>query len=63
MPAALRTLKLSGREDGLGGNSPLAYFPTLPTGLGPSLLSLYPDEDAAQPRSHFQPAAGLAQAN
>ncbi|XP_022441016.1 hypoxia-inducible factor 3-alpha isoform X2 [Delphinapterus leucas] len=34
-----------------------------PLGLGPSLLSLYPDEDTAQPRSHFQPAAGLAQAN
>ncbi|XP_073913847.1 hypoxia-inducible factor 3-alpha isoform X3 [Castor canadensis] len=32
-----------------------------PLGLGPSLLSLYPDEDAAQPRSHFTPAAGLAQ--
>ncbi|XP_057566990.1 hypoxia-inducible factor 3-alpha isoform X2 [Hippopotamus amphibius kiboko] len=34
-----------------------------PLGLGPSLLSLYPDEDTAQPRSHFQPTAGLAQAN
>lgn len=34
-----------------------------PLGPGPSLLSLYPDEDAAQPRSHFQLAAGLAQAN
>eukprot|EP00069_Balaena_mysticetus_P009874 bmy_06581T0 len=34
-----------------------------PLGLGPSLLSLYPDEDTTQPRSHFQPAAGLAQAN
>uniref|UniRef100_A0A452VGT6 Hypoxia inducible factor 3 subunit alpha n=1 Tax=Ursus maritimus TaxID=29073 RepID=A0A452VGT6_URSMA len=34
-----------------------------PTGLGPSLLSLYPDEDTAEPRSHFQPAVGLAQAN
>nr|XP_010945145.1 PREDICTED: LOW QUALITY PROTEIN: hypoxia-inducible factor 3-alpha [Camelus bactrianus] len=34
-----------------------------PMSLGPSLLSLYPDEDPAQPRSHFQPAASLAQAN
>ncbi|KAF3814740.1 hypothetical protein GH733_017016 [Mirounga leonina] len=34
-----------------------------PLRLGPSLLSLYPDEDTAEPRSHFQPAAGLAQAN
>ncbi|KAL2763049.1 hypoxia-inducible factor 3-alpha isoform a [Daubentonia madagascariensis] len=34
-----------------------------PLGLGPSLLSLYPDEDTAQPRSHFQPAAGVAQAH
>ncbi|XP_055267778.1 hypoxia-inducible factor 3-alpha isoform X2 [Moschus berezovskii] len=32
-------------------------------GPGPSLLSLYPDEDTALPRSHFQLAAGLAQAN
>uniref|UniRef100_A0A8C9BG90 Hypoxia-inducible factor 3-alpha n=1 Tax=Phocoena sinus TaxID=42100 RepID=A0A8C9BG90_PHOSS len=47
----------------LGGNSPLVYLPSSPTGLGPSLLSLYPEEDTAQPRSHFQPAAGLAQAN
>ncbi|XP_059006811.1 hypoxia-inducible factor 3-alpha isoform X4 [Mustela lutreola] len=34
-----------------------------PLRLGPSLLSLYPDEDTAEPRSHFQAAAGLAQAN
>ncbi|XP_047385349.1 hypoxia-inducible factor 3-alpha isoform X2 [Sciurus carolinensis] len=34
----------------------------VPLGLGPSLLSLYPDEDPVQPRSHFQAAAGLAQA-
>ncbi|XP_012508733.1 PREDICTED: hypoxia-inducible factor 3-alpha isoform X3 [Propithecus coquereli] len=34
-----------------------------PLGLGPSLLSLYPDEDTVQPRSHFQPAAGVAQAH
>lgn len=33
-----------------------------PLGLGPSLLSLYPDEDPAQPRSHFQAVAGLAEA-
>ncbi|OWK15613.1 HIF3A [Cervus elaphus hippelaphus] len=33
-----------------------------PLGPGPSLLSLYPDEDTAQPSSHFQLAAGLAQA-
>lgn len=33
-----------------------------PLGLGPSLLSLYPDEDATQPRSHFIQASGLAQA-
>ncbi|XP_003799581.1 hypoxia-inducible factor 3-alpha isoform X2 [Otolemur garnettii] len=32
-----------------------------PLGLGPSLLSLCPDEDTAQPGSHFQPGAGLAQ--
>lgn len=38
-------------------------FPSSPTGLGPSLLSLYPDEDTVEPRSHFQPAVGLAQAN
>ncbi|XP_008820151.1 hypoxia-inducible factor 3-alpha isoform X1 [Nannospalax galili] len=31
-------------------------------GLAPSLLSLYQDEDTAQPRNHFPPAAGLAQA-
>uniref|UniRef100_A0A8W4FPM1 Hypoxia inducible factor 3 subunit alpha n=1 Tax=Sus scrofa TaxID=9823 RepID=A0A8W4FPM1_PIG len=31
--------------------------------LGPSLLSLSRDEDAAQSRSHFQPAADLAQAH
>ncbi|XP_047645630.1 hypoxia-inducible factor 3-alpha isoform X2 [Phacochoerus africanus] len=34
-----------------------------PLGLGPSLLSLSRDEDAAQSRSHFQPAADLAQAH
>ncbi|XP_021572716.1 hypoxia-inducible factor 3-alpha isoform X3 [Carlito syrichta] len=34
-----------------------------PLGLGPSLLSLYPNEDTAQSRGHFQPATGLAQAN
>ncbi|XP_072611444.1 hypoxia-inducible factor 3-alpha isoform X6 [Vulpes vulpes] len=34
-----------------------------PLRLGPSLLSLYPDEDTVEPRSHFQPAVGLAQAN
>ncbi|XP_053463608.1 hypoxia-inducible factor 3-alpha isoform X1 [Nycticebus coucang] len=34
-----------------------------PLGLGPSLLSLCPDEDTAQPRSHLQPGAGLAQAH
>nr|XP_044990335.1 hypoxia-inducible factor 3-alpha [Jaculus jaculus] len=32
-----------------------------PLGLASSLRSLCQDEDAAQPRSHFQPAAGLAQ--
>ncbi|XP_012589179.1 PREDICTED: hypoxia-inducible factor 3-alpha isoform X2 [Condylura cristata] len=32
-----------------------------PLGMGPSLLSLYRGEDATQPRSRFQPAAGLAQ--
>ncbi|XP_006868504.1 PREDICTED: hypoxia-inducible factor 3-alpha [Chrysochloris asiatica] len=32
-------------------------------GLGPSLLSLYSNEDTAQPRSHFPPAAGLAKVN
>ncbi|XP_062968235.1 hypoxia-inducible factor 3-alpha isoform X2 [Cynocephalus volans] len=34
-----------------------------PLGLGPSLLSLYQDEDTTQPGSHFEPATGLAQAN
>ncbi|XP_037675642.1 hypoxia-inducible factor 3-alpha isoform X2 [Choloepus didactylus] len=34
-----------------------------PLGLGTSLLALYPEEDNTQPRSHFQPSAGLAQAN
>ncbi|XP_076987480.1 hypoxia-inducible factor 3-alpha isoform X1 [Tamandua tetradactyla] len=34
-----------------------------PLGLGPSLLAFYPEEDHAQPGSHFQPSAGLAQAN
>uniref|UniRef100_A0A452F788 Hypoxia-inducible factor 3-alpha n=1 Tax=Capra hircus TaxID=9925 RepID=A0A452F788_CAPHI len=52
-----------GGKTGWGDNSPLVFLPSSPTGPGPSLLSLYPDEDAAQPRSHFQLAAGLAQAN
>nr|XP_040135964.1 hypoxia-inducible factor 3-alpha isoform X4 [Ictidomys tridecemlineatus] len=33
-----------------------------PLGLGPSLLSVCPGQDPVQPRSHFQAAAGLAQA-
>ena len=52
-----------GGKTGWGDNSPLVFLPSSPTGPGPSLLSLYPDEDTAQPRSHFQLAAGLAQAN
>jgi hypothetical protein len=51
----------SGEKDRSGVPFPLVYVQSFPTGLGPSLLSLYPDEDAAQPRSHFTPAAGLAQ--
>ncbi|KAF6077683.1 hypoxia inducible factor 3 subunit alpha [Phyllostomus discolor] len=34
-----------------------------PLSLGPSLLGLYPDEDTTQPKSHFQPATSLAQAD
>ncbi|XP_011818537.1 PREDICTED: hypoxia-inducible factor 3-alpha [Colobus angolensis palliatus] len=34
-----------------------------PLGLGPSLLSPYSDEDTTQPRDHFQPTAGSAQAD
>ncbi|XP_006105349.1 hypoxia-inducible factor 3-alpha [Myotis lucifugus] len=34
-----------------------------PLGLGPSLLCLYPDEDATQPKSHFQPVTSLTQAH
>ncbi|XP_074172328.1 hypoxia-inducible factor 3-alpha isoform X3 [Rhinolophus sinicus] len=34
-----------------------------PLGMGPSLLCLYADEDTTQPKSHFQPVTGLAQAN
>ncbi|XP_055993143.1 hypoxia-inducible factor 3-alpha isoform X2 [Sorex fumeus] len=32
-------------------------------GSASPLLSLYPGDNTAQPRSHFEPAAGLAQAN
>ncbi|XP_070258677.1 LOW QUALITY PROTEIN: hypoxia-inducible factor 3-alpha [Myotis yumanensis] len=34
-----------------------------PLGLAPSLLCLYPDEDATQPKSHFQPVTSLTQAH
>ncbi|KAM5297198.1 hypoxia-inducible factor 3-alpha isoform 3-T3 [Glossophaga mutica] len=34
-----------------------------PLSLGPSLLGLCPDEDTTQPKSHFQPAPSLAQAD
>ncbi|XP_007941239.1 hypoxia-inducible factor 3-alpha [Orycteropus afer afer] len=34
-----------------------------PLGLGPSLLSLYSDEDTTQPKSHLPPAAGVARVN
>uniref|UniRef100_A0A8C9KAU5 Hypoxia inducible factor 3 subunit alpha n=1 Tax=Panthera tigris altaica TaxID=74533 RepID=A0A8C9KAU5_PANTA len=43
--------------------TPLVDPSSFPTGLGPPLLSLYADEDPVEPRSHFQPAAGLGQAN
>lgn len=33
------------------------------TGSTSPLLSLYPTEDTAQPKSHFQPAVGLTLAN
>lgn len=35
----------------------------LSTGSTSPLLSLYPTEDAAQPKSHFQPTVGLTLAN
>ncbi|XP_059522045.1 hypoxia-inducible factor 3-alpha isoform X2 [Myotis daubentonii] len=34
-----------------------------PLGLGPSLLCLYPDEDATQRKSRFQPVTSLTQAH
>ncbi|XP_036158872.1 hypoxia-inducible factor 3-alpha isoform X1 [Myotis myotis] len=34
-----------------------------PLGMGPSLLCLYPDEDATQRKSHFQPVTSLTQAH
>ncbi|XP_004867169.1 hypoxia-inducible factor 3-alpha isoform X2 [Heterocephalus glaber] len=62
-PVSLSFLLMGGQAPGIQ-QDPHTHFLDMdePLGLGPSLLSLYPDEDAAQPRSHFVPAAGLAQA-
>ncbi|XP_007532274.1 hypoxia-inducible factor 3-alpha isoform X2 [Erinaceus europaeus] len=60
-PLSLSFLLTGGRAPGYQQNpsTPLLEM-NEPLGLGPSLLSLYPDEDTTHPRSHFQPSAGLA---
>uniref|UniRef100_A0A8C5XEQ6 Hypoxia-inducible factor 3-alpha n=1 Tax=Microcebus murinus TaxID=30608 RepID=A0A8C5XEQ6_MICMU len=63
-PLSLSFLLTGGPATG-SQHPPATHLPDAiePLGLGPSLLSLYPDQDTAQPRSHFQPAAGVAQAH
>ncbi|XP_010639159.1 hypoxia-inducible factor 3-alpha isoform X2 [Fukomys damarensis] len=62
-PVSLSFLLMGGQAPGIQ-RDPRSHLLDMsePLGLGPSLLSLYPEEDAAQPRSHFVQAAGLAQA-
>uniref|UniRef100_A0A8C5ZN65 Hypoxia inducible factor 3 subunit alpha n=1 Tax=Marmota marmota marmota TaxID=9994 RepID=A0A8C5ZN65_MARMA len=63
-PLSLSFLLTGGAAPGSQQDPSLRALPLtlcLPTGLGPSLLSLCPGQDPVQPRSHFQAAAGLAQ--
>ncbi|XP_006142160.1 hypoxia-inducible factor 3-alpha [Tupaia chinensis] len=61
LPPLSLSFLLTGRPALVSQQNP--RIPLLDLGLGPSLLPLYLDEDAARPRSRVQPAAGVAQAN
>ncbi|XP_005413887.1 PREDICTED: hypoxia-inducible factor 3-alpha isoform X1 [Chinchilla lanigera] len=62
-PVSLSFLLMGGQTPGIPQDPHSHLDMNEPLGLGPSLLSLYPDEDAVQPRSHFLPPTGLAQAH
>ncbi|XP_003464734.1 hypoxia-inducible factor 3-alpha isoform X1 [Cavia porcellus] len=63
-PVSLSFLLMGGQTPGIQ-QDPHTHLLDMngPLGLSPSLLSLYSDEDAVQPRSHFAPTTGLAQAH
>lgn len=65
LPPLSLSFLLAGGPAPVGQQDPSAHLLELnePLGLGPSLLCVYPHEDATQPKSHFQPATSLTQAH